>query len=184
MPPHDLINLFGVHAYDNAIIFGHAKDGNLHFVITQSFNTQGRPVDQYSYFIDDVVKLVVEKYDGALKAEHGTGRNMAPFVRNPMGYRGFRDNASVEAVSRSGEPAEPWGDSAFGNPTLVRTLSVKPPRGTGRLRLVRSAPGTPSRSAACGGTHVGRTGEIGPLRVVKIENKGRQNRRVVVALAE
>ena len=85
---HDLINLFGVHAYDNAIIFGHAKDGNLHFVITQSFNTQAA-VDQYSYFIDDVVKLVVEKYDGALKAEHGTGRNMAPFVETEWGTEGF-----------------------------------------------------------------------------------------------
>ena len=85
---HDLTHLFEVHAYDNAIIFGHAKDGNLHFVITQSFNTQAA-VDQYSYFIDDVVKLVVEKYDGALKAEHGTGRNMAPFVETEWGAKGF-----------------------------------------------------------------------------------------------
>jgi misacylated tRNA(Ala) deacylase len=71
------------------------------------------------------------------------------------------------------------------NPTLVRTLSVKPPRGTGRLRLVRIGAGeTPVDLQPCGGTHVARTGEIGPLRVQKIENKGRQNRRVVVALAE
>jgi FAD/FMN-containing dehydrogenase len=48
------------------------KDGNLHFVITQSFNDQAA-VDQYARFIDDVVKLVVDRYDGALKAEHGTG---------------------------------------------------------------------------------------------------------------
>ena len=85
---HDLTNLFGTHGYGNAIIFGHAKDGNLHFVITQSFNTQAA-VDQYEYFIDDVVKLVVEKYDGALKAEHGTGRNMAPFVETEWGTEGF-----------------------------------------------------------------------------------------------
>jgi misacylated tRNA(Ala) deacylase len=71
------------------------------------------------------------------------------------------------------------------NPALVRTLSVKPPRGTGRLRLVRIGAGEmPVDLQPCGGTHVGRTGEIGTLRVQKIENKGRQNRRVVVALAE
>ncbi|MBV8530018.1 MAG: FAD-binding oxidoreductase, partial [Candidatus Eremiobacteraeota bacterium] len=80
----DLTGLFRRHDYPNAIIFGHAKDGNLHFVITQSFN--GKPaVDQYSRFIDDVVELVVQRYDGSLKAEHGTGRNMAPFVQTEWG---------------------------------------------------------------------------------------------------
>ncbi len=80
----DLTKLFAKHGYDEAIIFGHAKDGNLHFVITQSFNDQAA-VDRYSRFIDDVVELVVKKYDGALKAEHGTGRNMAPFVEAEWG---------------------------------------------------------------------------------------------------
>jgi len=72
----DLTRLFEKHGYANAIIFGHAKDGNLHFVITQGFNTE-KETAQYRDFIDDVVSLVVGKYDGALKAEHGTGRNMA-----------------------------------------------------------------------------------------------------------
>jgi len=85
---HSLTRLFDTHGYDNAIIFGHAKDGNLHFVITQSFNDQAA-IDQYAYFIDDVVKLVVERYDGALKAEHGTGRNMAPFVETEWGRDGY-----------------------------------------------------------------------------------------------
>ena len=80
--------LFGRHQYDDAIIFGHAKDGNLHFVITQSFNNQA-VIDQYARFMDDVVKLVVERYDGALKAEHGTGRNMAPFVETEWGTDGY-----------------------------------------------------------------------------------------------
>ena len=80
----DLTKLFAKHGYDEAIIFGHAKDGNLHFVITQSFNDQAA-VDRYARFIDDVVDLVVKKYDGALKAEHGTGRNMAPFVEAEWG---------------------------------------------------------------------------------------------------
>ena len=80
----DLTKLFAKHGYDEAIIFGHAKDGNLHFVITQSFNDQAA-VDRYARLIDDVVELVVKKYDGALKAEHGTGRNMAPFVEAEWG---------------------------------------------------------------------------------------------------
>ncbi len=68
------------------------------------------------------------------------------------------------------------------NPGLVRTMSVQPPRGTGRLRLVRiGAEQTPIDLQPCGGTHVSRTGEIGPIRVVKIENKGKQNRRVIIA---
>ena len=65
------------------------------------------------------------------------------------------------------------------NPGLVRTLSVQPPRGTGRLRLVRI--GTVDLQP-CGGTHVARTGEIGPIKVAKIENKGRQNRRITLTL--
>ena len=66
------------------------------------------------------------------------------------------------------------------NPELVRTLSVQPPRGTGRLRLVRIGD---VDLQPCGGTHVARTGEIGPIRVAKIENKGRQNRRITLLLA-
>jgi D-lactate dehydrogenase len=72
----DLRRLLDEHGYTAAIIFGHAKDGNLHFVITQSFNTEAQ-IRQYRVFIDEMVRLVVNRYDGALKAEHGTGRNMA-----------------------------------------------------------------------------------------------------------
>ena len=85
----DLTKLFAKHGYDNGIIFGHAKDGNLHFIITQSFNTQAA-IDTYARFMDDLVHLVVERYDGALKAEHGTGRNMAPFVEKEWGAEAFR----------------------------------------------------------------------------------------------
>ncbi|UEM06221.1 alanyl-tRNA editing protein [Skermanella rosea] len=75
-----------------------------------------------------------------------------------------------------------WIDDAEleANPDLVRTMSVKPPTGTGKVRLVE-IDGVDLQP--CGGTHVARTGEIGPVEVVKIENKGKQNRRVVVALA-
>jgi misacylated tRNA(Ala) deacylase len=70
------------------------------------------------------------------------------------------------------------------NPGLVRTLSVQPPRGAGRIRLVRVGdPVAPVDLQPCGGTHVRRTGEIGRVEVTKLENKGRQNRRVYVVLA-
>ena len=84
----DLTRLFAKHGYANAIIFGHAKDGNLHFVITQGFNSE-KETTQYREFIDDVVNMVVNKYDGALKAEHGTGRNMAPFVETEWGAEAY-----------------------------------------------------------------------------------------------
>jgi D-lactate dehydrogenase len=84
----ELTKLFAKHGYHNAIIFGHAKDGNLHFVMTQSFNDQAA-IDQYARFMEDMVKLVVNRYDGALKAEHGTGRNIAPFVEAEWGGEAY-----------------------------------------------------------------------------------------------
>ena len=66
-------------------------------------------------------------------------------------------------------------------PDLVRTLTVTPPRGYGRVRLV-DIEGVDLQP--CGGTHVARLGEIGTIEVVKVENKGKQNRRVVVALKD
>ena len=66
-------------------------------------------------------------------------------------------------------------------PELVRTMSVKPPRGMGRVRLVEIA-GLDLQP--CGGTHVRNTAEIGPVAVTKIESKGKQNRRVILAFAE
>ncbi|MBI2240369.1 MAG: FAD-binding oxidoreductase [Magnetospirillum gryphiswaldense] len=80
----DLQALFLTHGYTEAIIFGHALEGNLHFVFTQDFGSAAE-IDRYGAFMDDVAKLVVEKYDGSLKAEHGTGRNMAPYVEMEWG---------------------------------------------------------------------------------------------------
>jgi D-lactate dehydrogenase len=80
----DLRNLFEKYEYHDAIIFGHAKDGNIHFLITLAFNSPDE-VTRYDRFMQEVVEMVVTKYDGALKAEHGTGRNMAPFVETEWG---------------------------------------------------------------------------------------------------
>ncbi len=72
-------------------------------------------------------------------------------------------------------------DELAARPELVRTMSVKPPTGAGRVRLVE-IPGVDLQP--CGGTHVRRLGEIGPVVVSKVEKKGRQNRRIVVTFAE
>jgi D-lactate dehydrogenase len=84
----DLQQLFRKHEYNNAIIFGHAKDGNIHFVVTQSFNTE-EEILRYDRFLKEVISMVVEKYNGTLKAEHGTGRNMAPFVETEWGAEAY-----------------------------------------------------------------------------------------------
>lgn len=84
----DLQELFRKYEYHNAIIFGHAKDGNIHFVVTQAFHTPA-DIERYDRFIREVVELVVKKYDGTLKAEHGTGRNMAPFVETEWGGKAY-----------------------------------------------------------------------------------------------
>lgn len=84
----DLQALFDQYHYKEAIIFGHALEGNLHFVFTQGFDSQSE-IDRYGAFMDDVAELVAVKYQGSLKAEHGTGRNMAPYVELEWGKDGY-----------------------------------------------------------------------------------------------
>lgn len=93
----DLQRLFKKFQYDNAIIFGHAKDGNIHFVVTQSLDTP-QEVTRYDTFMNDVVTLVVDRYKGTLKAEHGTGRNMAPFVETEWGGDAYAIMKQIKAV--------------------------------------------------------------------------------------
>jgi len=80
----DLQDCLARHGYGEAIIFGHALAGNLHFVFTQDFGPAAE-VARYAAFMTDVADLVVRRHDGSLKAEHGTGRNMAPFVELEWG---------------------------------------------------------------------------------------------------
>jgi len=84
-----LIELFDKHHYDEAILFGHALEGNLHFVFTQGFNNP-QEVARYQAFMDDVAQLVAVEFGGSLKAEHGTGRNMAPFVELEWGSDAYQ----------------------------------------------------------------------------------------------
>ena len=85
----DLQSLFDQHGYRGSIIFGHALEGNLHFVITPDFS-QPEETARYHRFMDDVCHMIVDKYDGSLKAEHGTGRNIAPFVELEWGQQAYQ----------------------------------------------------------------------------------------------
>ena len=110
--------------------------------------------------INAVVKT--RKNDGPPKGRHGC------YVSHTL------DGRIAETVGRTVSTFEP---------DLVRTLSVKPPMGAGTVRLISVGEDAVDLQP-CGGTHVARTGEIGPLTVAKIENKGRQNRRITIAFAE
>lgn len=70
--------------YDDAVIFGHAKDGNLHFAASMDLNSADG-ASRFEGLLDDMVDLTAGKFNGSLKAEHGTGRNMAPFVEYEWG---------------------------------------------------------------------------------------------------
>ncbi len=93
----DLHELFLRWDYPEALIFGHALEGNLHFVFTQSFETQAA-LQRYEGLMDDVADLVVNRYGGSLKAEHGTGRNMAPYVELEWGQDGYRLMQEIKAL--------------------------------------------------------------------------------------
>jgi D-lactate dehydrogenase len=88
--------MFDQYAYKDTIIWGHVFDGNVHFVLTPNLSDPSE-IDKYKAFMEELADMVVDKYDGSLKAEHGTGRNMAPFVRREWGeliydvMRGVKD---------------------------------------------------------------------------------------------
>ncbi len=85
----DLQALFLQYGYSNAIIFGHAKEGNLHFLVTQPVNNK-EEIDVFEAFNTDLAALIIQKYNGSLKAEHGTGRQIAPFVKDEWGSKAYR----------------------------------------------------------------------------------------------
>ncbi|WP_312203087.1 FAD-binding and (Fe-S)-binding domain-containing protein [Anaerospora hongkongensis] len=81
----ECMNRYG---YEDGVIYGHALDGNVHFVFTQNFDTADDS-KRYQDFINEVCHMVVERFEGSLKAEHGTGRNMAPFVELEWGQKAY-----------------------------------------------------------------------------------------------
>jgi D-lactate dehydrogenase len=81
---NDLRSMLDRNGYPGAVIYGHALDGNLHFIFSQDFQDP-EELKRYEKLIEETVKLIIEKYQGSLKAEHGTGLNMAPFVKFEWG---------------------------------------------------------------------------------------------------
>jgi misacylated tRNA(Ala) deacylase len=107
-------------------------------------------------------------------------------IADPSGVDKERLTAELNALVAANHPvSERWITDAEleANPHLVRTMSVKPPMGTGKVRLVVIGEGGAVDLQPCGGTHVRATGEIGRLAIAKIENKGKQNRRIRLVFA-
>ena len=103
----------------------------------------------------------------------------------PPGDVAALEEALNSLIERDLTVGEQWitDEELLASPGLVKTMSVRPPQGQGRVRLVRITDGAALIDLQpCGGTHVRRTGEIGRVEIGKIENKGRQNRRVAITL--
>jgi D-lactate dehydrogenase len=84
----DLQDRFKAYGYEDAIIFGHARDGTLHFNFSCLLNNQDE-ILRLEHFMDDVLGMVLNKYDGSLKGEHGTGRAMTPYLEAEWGVNGY-----------------------------------------------------------------------------------------------
>jgi D-lactate dehydrogenase len=92
----ELIDLFAKHGYEDSVIFGHAKDGNIHFMLNERFDDPAS-LERYEAFTEEMVELVLRQ-GGTLKAEHGTGRIMAPFVRRQYGDELYEVMRAVKAL--------------------------------------------------------------------------------------
>ncbi len=121
----DLQALLGEHGFLPGVA-GHASAGNLHFMLTPDFAKQ-EDLDRYEAFMSGLVELIVDKYDGSLKAEHGTGINMAPYVEREWGEK------ATELMWRLKQLADPDGVLAPGvvlnrDPGVhLRNLKTTPP---------------------------------------------------------
>lgn len=126
----DLQRLFMDFGYADGAVFGHAKDGNLHFLINQAFNTDA-DTRHFDGFIHAMVELVSGKYDGALKAEHGTGRNMAPFVETEWGaeaYAVMRDLKSLLDPDHMLNPGVMINDDPNAHATALKGMALVSPK--------------------------------------------------------
>jgi D-lactate dehydrogenase len=121
---HDLTALLGKHGFLPGVA-GHARDGNLHFMLMPNFG-EASELDRYDAFMQELVELVVGEYDGSLKAEHGTGVNMAPFVEREWGSK------ATEMMWRIKQLADPDGILAPG------TVLNRDPRS--HLKNLKSTP--------------------------------------------
>ncbi len=133
----DLQALFAAHGYDDAVIFGHAKDGNIHFLITEDF-TAPEAIERQRAFTLDLVDLVLDA-GGTLKAEHGTGRIMAPFVERQFGSRLY---GMMREIKRLCDPA------GILNPGVL--LSDDPEAHLANVKLTPEVESEVDRCVECG----------------------------------
>ncbi len=125
----DLRHLFDDFGYTEGVIFGHAKDGNLHFLVNQAFDTPEQ-IHFFDKFLREMVGIVSGKYDGSLKAEHGTGRNMAPFVETEWGaeaYAIMRDLKSLLDPDGMLNPGVLINDDPQAHVTHLKSLALVAP---------------------------------------------------------
>jgi D-lactate dehydrogenase len=132
-----LIALFDLHRYEGSVIFGHAKDGNLHFMLNERFDDPAS-VTRYRAFTEDLVELVLGQ-GGSLKAEHGTGRIMAPFVRRQYGDELYEMMLEIKRL---------FDPTGLLNPGVV--LSDDPDSYLRDLKLVPTVEGEVDRCVECG----------------------------------
>ncbi|MDA0563867.1 FAD-binding oxidoreductase [Streptomonospora sp. S1-112] len=118
----DLTALFARHRYEHSVIFGHAKDGNLHFMLNEHFATDVR---RYADFTEDMVAAVLDR-GGTLKAEHGTGRVMAPFVRRQYGDELYAVMTEVKRLCDPGGALNPGVVLSDDPQAHLRDLKVAP----------------------------------------------------------
>lgn len=130
VPPESLAGLikdvraaFRDFNYDDGVIFGHAKDGNIHFVVNVSMDSEA-DIHRYAQFMERIVEIVVDEYAGSLKAEHGTGRNMAPFVEREWG------SAATDIMWRVKRLLDPMGilnpDVVLSSDPTMHVQNIKP----------------------------------------------------------
>lgn len=121
-----LQRLFKKYQYHEAIIFGHALEGNLHFVFTQDFSDAAE-VERYRRFMDDVCHMVVDQFDGSLKAEHGTGRNMAPYVEVEWGAEAYQLMKEIKQIFDPHNLLNPGVILSDDKKAHIRNLKPLPP---------------------------------------------------------
>ena len=132
-----LIELFDQHGYEDSVIFGHAKDGNIHFLLNERFDDP-QSLLRYEAFTDEMVDLVLSQ-GGTLKAEHGTGRIMAPFVRRQYGDELYEVMREIKTL------IDPGG---LLNPGVV--LSDDPTAHIRNLKIVHTVEEEVDRCVECG----------------------------------
>ena len=133
----ELTRLFDQHGYEDSVIFGHAKDGNIHFMLNERFEDPAN-LARYQRFTEDMVDLVLGM-GGSLKAEHGTGRIMAPFVRRQYGDELYEVMKEIKRL------CDPTG---LLNPGVV--LSDDPTSYIQDLKLVPTVEEEVDRCVECG----------------------------------